>query len=174
MTRFFDNAFLHKFNQNQNFNGQLLRTDFCEIAGKRARARARTSFVQITCDRLAFRNVGSQLNYAHAFFSFFCQKNWPKFFSSIKFPFFNISKKWKKAVGVIVVSLRFEKLTDRTQIERTRSARARVCPLFHRNPFWVIVRWNSDFGWIYEETRYRKNASFENRRRYTIPIFSYI
>ena len=72
MTRFFDNAFLHKFNQNQTFNGELLRTDFCEIAGKRARAR--TSCVQFACDRLAFQNVGSQLNYAHAFFFHFFDK----------------------------------------------------------------------------------------------------
>ena len=51
-----------------------------------ARARTRTSCVQIRCHRLAFRNVGSRLNYTHGFFdtskngNFIDEKNFGQFF----------------------------------------------------------------------------------------------
>ena len=42
-----------------------------QISGQ---TRAWTSCIQFACDRLAFQNVGSQLNYAHAFFFHFFDK----------------------------------------------------------------------------------------------------
>ena len=59
--------------------------------------------------------------------NFFGKKNCQNFFGRPKNFYFSLYQKNEKTRGRnLVVSVCFEKLTDRTQMERTRSARARA------------------------------------------------
>ena len=129
MTRFLDNAFLHKFNENLNFKQELLEMQL------RARARARVMITSSPIVRsLSFSELWFKTKIPPDVFFIFL-KNWQKKFYGVRckkivekngqkfwyfladrkiFIFHFFDKNKKRTGGILVVNLCFERLSDWT------------------------------------------------------------